>query len=108
MTPTCANCLEIWKPQPPGTLTASPGIHRNCFTSKVCRSRGRGGGSDVRVVQFMGRYKNSMGGEIICGISNAVHYLATSAKSFPINDSTCSDIATRFNISSLKFGSKYN
>jgi hypothetical protein len=39
-----------------------------------------------------------MGGEIICGISTTVDYLATSAKSFPINDSTCSDIAIRFNI----------
>ena len=22
--PSCADCLEIWKPQPPGTLRASP------------------------------------------------------------------------------------
>lgn len=49
-----------------------------------------------------------MGGEVICGISTAVDYLATSAKSFPIKDSTCSDTAIRFNNSSLKFGSKDN
>jgi hypothetical protein len=23
---SCADCLEIWKPQPPGTLGASPGL----------------------------------------------------------------------------------
>jgi len=22
----CAECLEIWEPQPPGTLKASPGL----------------------------------------------------------------------------------
>jgi len=22
----CADCLEIWKPQPPGTLSACPGL----------------------------------------------------------------------------------
>jgi hypothetical protein len=25
LPPSCANCLEIWKPQPPGTLWACPG-----------------------------------------------------------------------------------
>jgi hypothetical protein len=55
-----------------------------------------------------GVYKCSMGGEIIYGIFIAVDYLVTSAKSFPINDSTCSDTAVRFNISSLKFCSKDN
>jgi hypothetical protein len=49
-----------------------------------------------------------MGGKIICGISTAVHCLTTPAKSLPINDSTCSDIAIRFNVSSLKFRSKDN
>jgi len=24
--PSCANCLEIWEPQPPGTLRALPGL----------------------------------------------------------------------------------
>jgi len=23
---TCADCLEIWEPRPPGTLRASPGL----------------------------------------------------------------------------------
>ena len=31
---SCVDCLEIWKPQPPGTLRAYPGLHRNCFTFK--------------------------------------------------------------------------
>jgi len=27
----CADCLEIWEPQPPGTLRVSPGLYRNYF-----------------------------------------------------------------------------
>jgi len=27
-----ANCLEIWEPQPPRTLTAYPVLYRDCFT----------------------------------------------------------------------------
>jgi len=26
LPPSCADCLEIWEPQPPGTLRACPGI----------------------------------------------------------------------------------
>jgi len=26
LPPSCADCLEIWEPQPPGTLRASPGL----------------------------------------------------------------------------------
>jgi len=26
LPPSCADCLEIWKPQPPGTLKACPGL----------------------------------------------------------------------------------
>ena len=26
LPPSCADCLEIWKPQPPGALRASPGL----------------------------------------------------------------------------------
>ena len=26
LPPACADCLEIWEPQPPGTLRASPGL----------------------------------------------------------------------------------
>jgi len=29
---SCDNCLEIWEPQPPGTLTAYPVLYRDCFT----------------------------------------------------------------------------
>ena len=32
LPPTCADCHEIWKPQPPGSLRACPGLHRDCFT----------------------------------------------------------------------------
>jgi len=26
LPPSCADCLEIWEPRPPGTLRASPGL----------------------------------------------------------------------------------
>jgi hypothetical protein len=26
LLPSCADCLEIWEPQPPGTLSTSPGL----------------------------------------------------------------------------------
>jgi len=26
LPPTCADCLEMWGPQPPGTLRACPGL----------------------------------------------------------------------------------
>jgi len=31
LLPSCADCPEIWEPQPLGTLRASPGLHRDCF-----------------------------------------------------------------------------
>ena len=30
--PSCADCLEIWEPQPPGTLRACPDLSWDCFT----------------------------------------------------------------------------
>jgi len=30
--PSCANCLEIWEPEPPGMLRTCPGLYRDCFT----------------------------------------------------------------------------
>jgi hypothetical protein len=29
---SCTDCLEIWEPQPAGTLRACPGLYRVCFT----------------------------------------------------------------------------
>jgi hypothetical protein len=29
---SCAECLEIWEPQSPGTLTVCPGLYWDCFT----------------------------------------------------------------------------
>jgi hypothetical protein len=34
LPPSCANCNGIWKLQPPGTLTACPGLYRDCFPFK--------------------------------------------------------------------------
>jgi len=31
LPPSCADCLEIWEPQPPGTPWASPGLSWDCF-----------------------------------------------------------------------------
>jgi hypothetical protein len=31
LPPSCADCLEIWEPHPPGSLRASPGLSRDCF-----------------------------------------------------------------------------
>ena len=32
LPPSCADCLEIWEPQPPGTLRTCPGLQWDCFT----------------------------------------------------------------------------
>jgi hypothetical protein len=32
LPPSCADCLEIWEPQPPGILWACPGLQWKCFT----------------------------------------------------------------------------
>ena len=32
LPPSCANSLEIWKPQPSGTLRYCPGLYWDCFT----------------------------------------------------------------------------
>ena len=34
LLPSCADCLEIWKPQTPGTLRACPGLYRDCFCNE--------------------------------------------------------------------------
>jgi len=31
LPPSCADCLEIWEPQTPGTLRACPGMYGDCF-----------------------------------------------------------------------------
>jgi len=32
LPPSCANCLEIWEPQPPGIVRACPCLQWDCFT----------------------------------------------------------------------------
>jgi len=32
LPPSCSNCLEIWEPQPLGTLRDCPGLSWDCFT----------------------------------------------------------------------------
>jgi hypothetical protein len=31
LPPSCADCLDIWAHQPPGTLRACPDLYRDCF-----------------------------------------------------------------------------
>jgi hypothetical protein len=31
LPPSCADCLEIWEPEPPGTLRTCPGLYGDCF-----------------------------------------------------------------------------
>ena len=40
LPPSCADCHEIWEPQPPGTLRACPSLYWDCCTSyyKQCRN----------------------------------------------------------------------
>ena len=35
LPPSYADCLELWEPQPPGTLRACPGLSWVCFTFTV-------------------------------------------------------------------------
>jgi len=35
LPPSCANYVDIWEPQPPGTLRACPGLYRDCFALYV-------------------------------------------------------------------------
>ena len=35
LTPSCGDCLEIWKSQSPGTLGACPGFQWECFTFRL-------------------------------------------------------------------------
>jgi len=39
LPPSCVDCLEIWEPQPPGTLKACPGLHRNCCTFRCLQNK---------------------------------------------------------------------
>jgi hypothetical protein len=36
LPPSCADCLEIWEPQPPGTLKDWIGLNRDCFFVTTC------------------------------------------------------------------------
>jgi len=38
LLPSCADCLEIWEPQPPGTLRACNGIALPCTVIKLEQS----------------------------------------------------------------------
>jgi hypothetical protein len=39
LPPSCADCLEIWKPRPPVTVGACPGLYRDSFTFTIDLTR---------------------------------------------------------------------
>jgi hypothetical protein len=39
LTIFCADCPEIWEPQPPGNLRTCPGLYRDCFTFVTASSK---------------------------------------------------------------------
>ena len=39
LPPSCADCLEIYEPQPPGNLRACPGLYRDSLTLAFTRSK---------------------------------------------------------------------
>jgi hypothetical protein len=38
LPPQCADCLEVWGTQPPGTLKDCPGLFNDCITFTVTRN----------------------------------------------------------------------
>ena len=36
LPPSCADCIKIWEPTPPGTIKACPGLQKDCSTSLLC------------------------------------------------------------------------
>jgi hypothetical protein len=39
---SCADCLEIWEPQPPGTLRGCPGLYRGALPFTCIKFQGSG------------------------------------------------------------------
>ena len=37
LPPSCAECLEIWEPKPPGILRACSSLYRGCFTFYILK-----------------------------------------------------------------------
>ena len=53
---SCADCLEIWDPQPPGIFRACPGQNTDCFTFTVLNYTQRGMLLVAQLVETL-RYK---------------------------------------------------
>ena len=54
LTRSCADCHEIWEPQPPETVRASPGLHRESFIYNFRSKSSRSIPNDIsyRLVAF--------------------------------------------------------
>jgi hypothetical protein len=66
--PSCAECHELWEPKPPGTLWATPGLLRDCFTFTYLFTQW----SRVLLEKLTGSAASL---EIPCNLSNPkVHY----------------------------------
>ena len=61
LPPSCFDILEIWKTQPPGTLTALPGPYRDCFALLT---------SNIKFNVLVTDGDNSLFSYIMCGRSH--------------------------------------
>jgi hypothetical protein len=52
LTPSRADCLEIWEPQPPGTIRACSGLYWNSFTFTFTDRKNALSPSKVRLLYF--------------------------------------------------------
>ena len=51
LPPSCADCLEIWEPQPPEALRASPGLWWDCFNFTLF---------NIRFLNFSGLWRGKI------------------------------------------------
>ena len=77
LLPPCANCLEIWEPQPPGNLRIIPGFYGDFFTSYYCVSattKNQPGRRHHRQFSFPLALKFSFTGEINSVVLHRQHW----------------------------------
>jgi len=74
LPPSCADCLEIWEPQPPGTQRACPGLQWDCFTFLLpvgSHNTSVQNGTDDQDMKFDSQETLSMASSATCSFSPA-------------------------------------
>jgi len=61
LPPSCNDCLEIWEPQPPGTLRACPGITLHFLKKKIIYIVLRNAGDGLGMWRVWGRRGGCIG-----------------------------------------------